>query len=257
VSVYGISHLSTVGSIVLSYAIDGGLPSRATLPSRGDAEYPDQPNYLLISSGELAAGNHTLTVNLTECQNQTLDIDYILYEPSFSTLATQENLTAISSTATSSRVPTSSGASAPSTSSIASSSPTIATRNHDNIGAIVGGVVGAFAALSALLILFFCRRNHEHRKLESEPCRVRVIDTITSAVPTTSRSEKMSSMALTPSSPAYGELQARINALEQENARLAPWAPPQYESLSDSENIPGPSSPRRLKEVSLSALPIF
>jgi len=56
-------------------------------------DYGEAANYVLFSSDTLAAGNHTLVINITRCVNQTFILDYITYTPSFSTFATMPNLT--------------------------------------------------------------------------------------------------------------------------------------------------------------------
>lgn len=163
VSVYGLFHWATVGTIVLSYTIDDGQTSEVLFSSNDEQNYTDQPNFLLVSSGELAAGNHKLTVNLSACHDQTLIIDYILYEPSFSSLATQPNLTVITPSIPSSSTTTLSATTSPTTTSSSSvyaspSSNLSVAAKSQNTGAIAGGVVGGIAALSVLLILFFWRR---------------------------------------------------------------------------------------------------
>ena len=50
-------------------------------------KFEEESNYILFSLNPLAAGDHTLVINITQCVNQTFMLDYITYTPSFETLA--------------------------------------------------------------------------------------------------------------------------------------------------------------------------
>ena len=106
---------------------------------------------LLLETGPLEAGNHTLTVTLTGCVEQTLFIDYILYSPSFDTLSAMPNLTE----------PT----------TPLPSSPSFETQ-HSPVAAIAGGVVASVAIITVLVILIiWYRRRHPYSSADEEPMR--------------------------------------------------------------------------------------
>lgn len=88
---------------------------------------------LYTTPSEIQPGNHTVTIQVAECNGQTLIIDYVLYTPSFSTLATMPNLSGWSFP----RPPT----------------------KPNRTGAIVGGVIGGLAlVIFGCLLLVWARR---------------------------------------------------------------------------------------------------
>ncbi|KAG6819362.1 hypothetical protein H0H93_012545 [Arthromyces matolae] len=112
-------------------------------------------NSLLYTSGtSLNSGDHNLTMEVTGSTNQTsVVLDYILYTPSFATLASKPNLTTtVSSTSIFS------GSSTPSSSSNSDTSKSVP------IGPIVGSVAGG-AMVLALLLLFLLRKRTSSQKL--------------------------------------------------------------------------------------------
>jgi hypothetical protein len=101
-----------------------------------------QENFILFANQWLTAGNHTFELEITNCVNQVFELDYILYNPAFRTLATKTSLPSdqSSSTATST-----------------------ATKKSSHVAAIVGGVVGSIVCLLVMLILLLYRRRFLHR----------------------------------------------------------------------------------------------
>ncbi|KAJ7577532.1 hypothetical protein C8J56DRAFT_368044 [Mycena floridula] len=157
-AVYGVFSWSQPGSYDITVTIDDQNPFTVTWNSSAPhqlVDVPDQPNFKLFSTGDLPAGNHTIIVNLTRCDTQTLVIDYIQYTPSFSSLATMPNLTNARSS-----ISSSSPAGPSSTSPV--TSPVITTGSKKSTaGTIAGGVIGSIALLViiALLLLWWRRRN--------------------------------------------------------------------------------------------------
>jgi hypothetical protein len=124
-----------------TYTLDGtSIPQTYLVTTRspqfvaGDGE---ASNYILFASDTLAAGDHILVINITQCVNQTFILDYITYTPSFSTLASMPNLTLL---------PTTNGSQA--------------ETKKVPIGAIVGGVLGGilFFLLIGFLLGYLRRR---------------------------------------------------------------------------------------------------
>lgn len=139
----------------MSYQIDNQSPFSKFFTSVASANLPDF-NFKLFETGDLKAGNHTVTLNLTACINQTLIIDYILYAPSFFTLATMPNLTSAST-------------SSPATTTSTGSSGNISSPHRPPVGAIAGGVVAGLAALALLSLLLFFWRGKRGQKSKAVP----------------------------------------------------------------------------------------
>lgn len=152
--IYGVFQPSLNGSISLSYTIDNGSVFTNSHTASGSGT--DQHNYLLIDTGPLTSGNHTLTVNLSAVIEQALIVDYILYTPSFSTLAGMPNLTVVAAPSS-----TSLGGFASATSSALADSNSNSRKSPT--GAIAGGVIGGVAILSFFLALFFWLRKRRAR----------------------------------------------------------------------------------------------
>ncbi|KAI4522727.1 hypothetical protein K525DRAFT_255391 [Schizophyllum commune Loenen D] len=144
-------------NVTVSYAIDDEAPTSSPLPP---ALVPNQaaPKTLLFHVDGLSAGAHTLTLNVTGVVDagSPLGIDFILYNATFDKVD-DEN----------------SAAGKLSQSGAADKDKGV------NIGAIVGGVLGALASLSAIGLLIFVlvrRRNprraqdmHDWKKIISLP----------------------------------------------------------------------------------------
>ena len=133
----------------------------------------DAANFVFFASDNLAAGDHTLVINITECVNQAFVFDFITYAPSFLTPSVMPNLTisttssAPSQTSSSTYSGTSSGSSLPSGSLVAQG--TSGNKKHTPTGAIVGGVLGGLflLALIAVFLLWRRRRNSDGRKVKN------------------------------------------------------------------------------------------
>jgi len=146
VSIYGVFSWFQLGSLGATYTLDGtSIPQTYLVTTRSPqyiANDGEASNFILFSSQTLAAGDHTLVINITQCVNQTFILDYITYTPSFSTLALMPNLTGTSlpTTTFNSAVPSGSPSSILTNGSQVSQS-NIGTKKTP-IGAIVGGVIG-------------------------------------------------------------------------------------------------------------------
>ncbi|KAL4256203.1 Transmembrane protein, partial [Pleurotus pulmonarius] len=95
ISVYGIVQWQNTGRISTAYTLDGSAsPHTTTISSDGQRNpYTDQPNYLFFHA-DLAPGNHTLVVTVTEITDrQSLLLDYVLYTAAFDSLAAMPALT--------------------------------------------------------------------------------------------------------------------------------------------------------------------
>ncbi|KAJ7579718.1 hypothetical protein C8J56DRAFT_963472 [Mycena floridula] len=154
-TLYGLFQWYKAGSFDISVTLDDQPSVLQAFNSTLDPNpnrFGVQSHFPLFATGDLDAGNHTISVNLTRCDNQVLIVDFIMYNPSFSTLADMPNLTvtAISSTSTSTSNP---------------------FRSHGNasIAAIVGGVVGGLALIALLGLLFIWRRRRQRSAPRVEP----------------------------------------------------------------------------------------
>ena len=147
-------------NVTVSYSIDAEAPTSSALPP---ALVPNQaaPKTLLFHADGLSAGAHTLTVNVTGVADAgtALGIDFVLYNATFNSIGDNDS----------------------STEGKLSQSGAADKDKGVNIGAIVGGVLGALAGLSAIGLLIFVlvrRRNprraqdmHDWKKIISLPGR--------------------------------------------------------------------------------------
>ncbi|KAJ7165474.1 hypothetical protein C8R43DRAFT_878501 [Mycena crocata] len=137
VGVYGLFKWNIPGSITASFSVDG--KSTAQTFSSSQAPFEEQPNFEFFHATGLQPGNHTLVVNITDVVGaQSLMFDYILYHPSFDSLASKPNFTAASSISPS----------AP------AKSPILNKSHHKNTAAIVGGVMGGLILIVLLGVVF-------------------------------------------------------------------------------------------------------
>lgn len=159
VVVYGGMLLSQVGSLSISYSVDDGTKTTRSFATNGTGRYPYHPNFLLVDTGALPVGDHTITLTLTSCTNQTLFIDYIFYSPGFDTLATMPNVTISPDSS-----PAAAGSSSPSPSPTNTPTPgsisNLTSSKTVPLGPIIGGAVGGVCLLViiCLSIFWFIRR---------------------------------------------------------------------------------------------------
>ena len=172
VSIYGIFSWFQLGSLTATYTLDGTSTSQTYLVTTRSPQYVandgEASNFILFSSQTLAAGDHTLVINITQCVNQTFILDYITYTPSFSTLALMPNLTGTSlPTTTFSAVPSGSPSSVLNGSQVSQSN--IETKKTP-IGAIVGGVIGGVLVVLLMgFLLGYRRRRRSSYMVGPEP----------------------------------------------------------------------------------------
>ncbi|KAJ7587359.1 hypothetical protein C8J56DRAFT_78414 [Mycena floridula] len=164
---YGILQAAG-GSLQLSYTIDSGNVLQEThTPDLTTPFKNDVLNYMLVDTGPLEPGNHTVVVQLAATIDQSLIVDYIQYQPGFDTLATMPNL--------SDSVPT------PSTSSESFPSPSSGstpsspkTKSPKVLAGVTIGVVLVVVLLAAsLFYLIRRRRRRQINKQLDSPLRPR------------------------------------------------------------------------------------
>lgn len=171
-SIYGNMLWDQTGSYSITYNVDGGSNFSQTFTSDSTNSIKEQPNYKLLDTGPLSAGNHTLTLTLSACIGQKLVVDYIIYQPAFNTLASMPNLTALNDGSSTTTSPTTAGqtsTSPPSTSSPDGGGST-GGGSSTNAGAIAGGVVGGlvFIAIVAAAVFFLLRRKRQNERFSYE-----------------------------------------------------------------------------------------
>jgi len=169
VFVYGIFSWAQIGNLAATYTLDGTSTTKTYVVTASSPQFmkhfKEETNFILFSSDHLAATDHTLVINITQCVNQIFILDYITYSPSFSTLASMPNLTNLSTTTTfksGSSSATSSGSPFSVTNGLPVNQSNI-ERKKIPISAIVGGVVGGIAVLVLIgFLLGYLRRNRAH-----------------------------------------------------------------------------------------------
>ncbi|KAF9474029.1 hypothetical protein BDN70DRAFT_936975 [Pholiota conissans] len=173
VSVYGIFSWANIGSISVTYTLDGvdaaqSYPVTSSSPQHvsGDGE---ASNFLFYSNDNLSSSAHTLILKITDIENQIFALDYVVYSPSFSSFATMPNLTSVSTTTTSTfpnsgsvTTPTFSGITTTTTQASSSQTANMNTKSSP-IGAIIGGVVGGLVVLVFGVFIFFCVRRRQSK----------------------------------------------------------------------------------------------
>ncbi|KAJ7582331.1 hypothetical protein C8J56DRAFT_1100772 [Mycena floridula] len=160
-TLYGVFHWDQPGVYDLVTTIDDHPPVTKTFNAATDARPAtllglQQIHFPLFSTpSDLEAGNHNITFNLSKCVDQSLTIDYILYVPSFSSLAALAGPTYsfVSSATLSTSFPTS----PPST----TQTPKVTSSSH--IAAIAAGSVTGFILLSLIgLLLIWKYHNRQN-----------------------------------------------------------------------------------------------
>ncbi|KAJ7580154.1 hypothetical protein C8J56DRAFT_896755 [Mycena floridula] len=257
---YGIMANGTSASF--SYTIDNGNEHHATVSPSTIFAFSDFFNLLIVDTGSLLEGEHTVTVTLTDT-SFFWGVDYFVYRPSFTSLATMPKVTPHLPVTSSSTSTSSSSSSTGTAASVSVASKT------NNTGAIAGGVVGGVVVIAILAFLMFWllrRKRRAEANVIHEPQLIyqRTIAFISEPFPgpvivtrppmatySSSKSREaftpnavsesglsnMSYNAARPDSPSLqsassgmtSDVQRRINQLEQETARLARIAePPVY-----------------------------
>ncbi|KAF9481617.1 hypothetical protein BDN70DRAFT_803024 [Pholiota conissans] len=145
-AIYGIFTWSNIGLIELEFTLDGQSLSQTYRVSPNSpqfiSELGQQQNFLFYSYDVLPAGDHTLTVNLTACENQTFEFDYVTYAPSFATLGTMPNLVNSSSTIDMQQ----------------------AMSKNGHLGIIAAAIGGSIIVLLLGIILFMWRRRAKSKR---------------------------------------------------------------------------------------------
>jgi hypothetical protein len=164
--VYGLFSWANLGTLSATYTIDGGVTVAGSYPvTTSSLEYINGvmaiSNFLFVTFDSLSAGNHTLVIKLTQCDNHAFALDYITYTPSFANLVSMPGFVP--------SAPTSSTPGIVSTpvSSKAGASPTTSQTSHSKrtpVGSIVGGVGGVLVALALIAFLLFWLRRRKLKK---------------------------------------------------------------------------------------------
>ncbi|KAJ7266840.1 hypothetical protein C8J57DRAFT_1068625 [Mycena rebaudengoi] len=95
IEVHGVFQWAVPGSVDATFVLDGTSTSLSFPPTPTKPLFDDQPNFMFFSASNLAAGNHTLAMNVTNVEGaQGFMFDYILYSPSFDSLALKPNFAA-------------------------------------------------------------------------------------------------------------------------------------------------------------------
>ncbi len=151
----------------VTYDLDGDVTPQTYTVTTISTEYlayqGDSPNFLFMIYENIPAGEHTLTVTVTRCINQTFILDYLTYSPSFPTLLESGNLSAPSSTTTvqpTSTTPTSvtastsiqASATLPSPGITSASSSTAGSSEKNESMATIPGLVLIPVAIAFLLL---------------------------------------------------------------------------------------------------------
>ncbi|KAJ7582325.1 hypothetical protein C8J56DRAFT_1100754, partial [Mycena floridula] len=150
-TLYGVFRWDQLGQFDLVTTIDHRSPVTKTFNSRTDMKIRDdtirQPDFVLFTTpSDLEAGIHTISFNLSKCDNQTLIVGYITYTPSFSSLSTMPDLTGLVN-------PLVSSPNTPSSMAPFFSTPTPPVTRKSHIAALAGGIVAGLVLLSVLALL--------------------------------------------------------------------------------------------------------
>ena len=163
VAVYGYRQFLLTGSFSVEFSVDNSSATPETFTSEGTKwnGWMGLSNFLFYSANDLDANSpHTLRVTITNATGSLpFVLDYITYTAEFDTLADMPALPALSD---------------PDPQPNDSTSEPAAQASKPNVGAIVGGVIGAvlFILAGALFFLFFKRRSQKNvprNELETRP----------------------------------------------------------------------------------------
>ncbi|KAF9462849.1 hypothetical protein BDZ94DRAFT_1309370 [Collybia nuda] len=168
VSLYGLYSWDTPGSLQVLYTLDGTNTSQTYSVTPTTLEFKDgvrqREHFLFFSSNDtISTGEHTLRIELTNVVNHSLALDYILYTPTFATLAGKPQLGLPHFTTESSMSTTTVG-----TGETSVSAPPPGIGNRTPIGPIVGGALGGAACLLLFLIALVLVRRRKPAYSENE-----------------------------------------------------------------------------------------
>jgi hypothetical protein len=154
-------------------------------------------NFYLFGKTALPAGDHTLVMQVVDCVNQTFELDFVLYLPSFTSLASkpgtisgsqpsQGQSTSVSTPSTSSNstatsnllnpgpsATLSSSSALKSTSNTATPQLTASASKSSRTAAIAGGVAGGVVCSIILILLILCRKKIFNRRTSPLPMETR------------------------------------------------------------------------------------
>ena len=170
VSVYGIFASDIIGVLSATFTVDDGtvLQTHNVTPITIGSDR-ERPNFPYYSLDNLAAGDHTLIVNVTVADNHSFVLDYITYTPSFDTVLSMplfNNTTTIGPTSTI-KSSTSLGSPSPKPSKVENSTSPIRT---NRTATIVSAVMGVLAiVLVAILGRWVFLRWRKPKKPEGIP----------------------------------------------------------------------------------------
>ena len=109
--IYGILNWDNLGTLSATYTLDGNTFNQNYAVTTASPEHISQDkeaiNFLYFSQDNLSAGEHSLVVTITQCQNSQYILDYVTYTPSFSSLANMPNIAPVSPVPPSSSSPSS------------------------------------------------------------------------------------------------------------------------------------------------------
>ncbi|KAG6901765.1 hypothetical protein C0995_008107 [Termitomyces sp. Mi166 len=98
VSVFGIKSFENTSWLDMTYTMDGGIPLDVQSTPAGQLG-----NVQWFHKEDLAATNHTLIMQVSSFGNTSFNLDYILYTPSFTSLAEEKGLSILQSSSSQSQ----------------------------------------------------------------------------------------------------------------------------------------------------------
>ena len=169
---YGLFSWANLGTLSATYTIDGGVTIAGSYPvTTSSPEYINGimaiSNFQFVTFDSLSAGNHTLVIKLTQCDNHAFAFDYITYTPSFPNLSSMPGFVPSAPASTPGAASTTTNYGPTLISSKAGASPTTSQASQPSaqgskqtpVRSIIGVVVGGLAlALIAFLFVWLRRR---------------------------------------------------------------------------------------------------
>ena len=185
-ALYGLFSFDIFGTISATYTMDGFPISKTYAVNASSPEFTSGvkqlENYLLYSNDSLSSGDHTLRLQITNCVSQTFALDYIIYTPSFATLASKPSLPISSQSSSGSPNTSPTVLQTSSLSSLQSSNPSstlvtskpgtqsnASTSSSPPKAAIIGGVLGGVIFLALLLLFWLLWRRTSKRRTLLQP----------------------------------------------------------------------------------------